>query len=244
MPADMGELLGDLADETTELTGLVSGLDQARWLTPTPASGWHIGDQVAHLAFFDDAAVLSATDPDRFAAELGSAVQAGQLSTDDIAERSRTLTGAEVLAWFERSRGRLIEVFCALDPAQRLPWFGPPMSAASSATARIMETWAHGQDVADALGVVRIPTRRLRQVAHLGVRALPFSFAVRGLEPPAEPVRVELTGPDGELWAWGPADAENRVSGQALDFCLVVTQRRHRSDVAIQARGRARGCLA
>jgi uncharacterized protein (TIGR03084 family) len=234
---DMRELADDLSAETTALTRLVAGLDEAGWRRPTPAPGWTIADQFSHLAFFDDAAVRSATDPQGFAADLEQATSAGRLSADDVAERYRSMTGAELLAWLGSARGRLIEVFTGLDPAVRLPWFGLPMSAASSLTARIMETWAHGQDVADALRADREPTTRLRHVAHIGVRAMPYSFAVNGLAIPAEPVRVELTGPDGDVWAWGPPDAANRVTGPALDFCLLVTQRRHRSDTAITAEG-------
>jgi len=237
MPVDMRELAGDLAAETAALRPLVAGLDEAGWHQPTPAPGWSVGDQVSHLAFFDDAAIQSATDPEGFAAETESAVTAGELTPDAIAERYRSLTGSELLTWFDASRRRLIKVFAELDPALRLPWFGPPMSAASSLTARIMETWAHGQDVADALAQVREPTSRLRHIAHIGVRALPYGFAVNGLEVPAEPVRVELTAPDGQVWTWGPGHAANRVTGPALDFCLLVTQRRHRADTAIRAEG-------
>ncbi len=147
------------------------------------------------------------------------------------------MSGADVISWFDASRRRLIDVFAELDPAARLPWYGPSMSAASALTARIMETWAHGQDVADALGADRPVTARLRHVAHIGVRALPYSFAVRGLDVPAEPVRVELAAPGGETWAWGPPDAANRVTGPALDFCLLVTQRRHRDDTEMRAEG-------
>ncbi len=113
------------------------------------------------------------------------------------------------------------------------------MSAASMATARLMETWAHGQDVADALGVERTPTGRLRQVAHLGVRTRTFSYLVHGLPAPQADVRVELTAPDGEQWTWGPEDAPDRVTGTALDFCLLVTQRRHRSDLELVTAGGA-----
>jgi uncharacterized protein (TIGR03084 family) len=100
-----------------------------------------------------------------------------------------------------------------------------------------METWAHGQDVADALGVTRVPSDRLRHVAHIGVGARTFSYLANGLEVPTELVRVELTAPGGTVWTWGPADAANRVNGPALDFCLVVTQRRHRDDTALEATG-------
>jgi len=120
-----------------------------------------------------------------------------------------------------------------------LPWFGPAMSAASSLTARIMETWAHTQDIADALGVTREPTDRLRHVAHIGVGARAFSYAVHGKSVPAAEIRVELAGPDGAVWTWGPAEAENRVSGPALDFCLLVTQRRHRNDLSLAIEGPA-----
>ncbi len=238
MPADMRELADDLAAETTALRAMVAALDEEGWHERTPAPGWTIGDQVSHLAFFDDAAIQSVTDPEGFAAEMERAVTVGELTPDDVAQRFRSLTGAELLAWFDTSRRRLIKVFGDLDPALRLPWFGLPMSAASSLTARIMETWAHGQDIADALGQVREATRRLRHIAHIGVRALPFSFAANGLEIPPEPVWVELTGADGDLWTWGPGHAANRVTGPALDFCLLVTQRRHRADTAVRAEGR------
>ena len=237
MPIDMRELADDLTAETIALRDMVAGLGESAWRTPTPAEGWTIADQIGHLAFFDDAAVQSAADPEGFAAEMERAMTVGELDPDDLAERYRSLTGAELLAWFDASRRRLINVFAELDPALRLPWFGLPMSAASSFTARIMETWAHGQDIADALGEVRERTPRLRHIAHIGVRALPFSFAVNGLEVPPEPVRVELTGPAGELWTWGPEHAANRVTGPALDFCLLVTQRRHRDDTAVLAEG-------
>lgn len=111
------------------------------------------------------------------------------------------------------------------------------MSVASMATGRLMETWAHGQDVADTLGVARTPGDRLRHVARIGVRARDFAFGVRGLTPPAAEFRVELRSPGGELWTYGPEDAPQRVTGPALDFCLLVTQRAHRADLAVRADG-------
>lgn len=230
----MDALCADLAAESASLRELLTPLDEPGWQTPTPAPGWTIADQVSHLAHFDDAALQSAVDPEAFRANLE---QSAGVDPDGIAERYRTMRGAELLRTFDASRAALIAGFGALDPSLRVPWFGPPMSAASSLTARIMETWAHGQDIADALGVAREPTDRLRHVAHIGVGARPFSFMIHGKEVPIEPVRVELTGPRGDVWSWGPAEADDRVTGPALDFCLVVTQRRHPADTALRVSG-------
>jgi uncharacterized protein (TIGR03084 family) len=111
------------------------------------------------------------------------------------------------------------------------------MSPVSMATARIMETWAHGLDVADTLGQTRPPSARLRHIAFLGHRTLGHSFLAHGRPMPTEPVRLELSGVDGQTWEFGPADAANRVTGPALDFCLLVTQRRHRADLGLRAEG-------
>ena len=238
MPVDMAALAADLAAESAVTLALAAGLDEPGWHTPTPAAGWDIADQIGHLAYFDEAAVRSAVRPDEFRAELAAAL-AGGIDADTIAARNRDRAGAQVLAWFEGARAELLETFAKLDPRQRLPWFGPPMSAASSLTARLMETWAHTQDIADALGVTREPTSRLRHVAHIGVGARAYSYAARGQTPPDTPVRVELTAPDGTLWTWGPDDATDRVTGTALDFCLLVTQRRHRDDLALTVNGPA-----
>jgi uncharacterized protein (TIGR03084 family) len=236
MPIGMDQLTRDLTAETRGLRGLLADLDANGWERPTPADGWSVRDQVSHLAHFDDAALLSATDPEAFRAEALE-FSAGRLSPDDIAARHRELPVDRLLSWFDTSRARLIGAFAEMDPGRRLPWYGPPMSAASSVTARIMETWAHGYDVADALGATPEPTDRLRHVAHIGVRALPFSYALRERPAPTDPIRVELTSPGGEPWVWGPEDAPDRVAGPALDFCLLVTQRRHLDDLSLRVAG-------
>jgi uncharacterized protein (TIGR03084 family) len=150
---------------------------------------------------------------------------------------------AEILARWRAARPALATMLREYPEGQKLPWFGPPMSPASMATARFMETWAHALDVYDALvsagGLSSRPepTDRIRNIAHLGIRTREFAFGVHGLEPPAEEFRVELVAPSGELWTWGPEDAALRVSGAAYDFCLVVTQRAHRADTDLVATG-------
>jgi uncharacterized protein (TIGR03084 family) len=237
MALTMTALLGDLAAESAELTAMLAPLAAAQWELPTPAAGWAVGDQVSHLAYFDEAATLTATDPARFRAEASALMEGGDDFTGDVARTYRQLTPAVLMDWLARARSDYIRVFSGLDPSERLPWYGPPMSAASSVTARLMETWAHGQDIADAVGWHREPTARLRHVAHLGVATRGFSFQLRGQPVPQAPVRVVLTAPDGSAWAWGPPDAADRVEGDALDFCLLVIQRRHRDDTGLRATG-------
>ncbi|MGW6417990.1 TIGR03084 family metal-binding protein [Streptomyces sp. NPDC055055] len=230
-------VLDDLRDESEELDALVAELTEEQWGVPTPAPGWTIAHQIAHLAWTDRAALLAATDAEAFAAETAKALAAPDRFVDEGAEEGAKLPPAELLAHWREGRELLRTALGAVAPGARFPWYGPPMSAPAMATARLMETWAHGQDVADALGAVRAPTARLRHVAWIGVRARDYAYLVRGVPAPAEPFRVELTAPDGTSWEYGPEDAAQRVTGPALDFCLLVTQRVHRTDTALVADG-------
>ncbi|HEV2781222.1 MAG TPA: TIGR03084 family metal-binding protein [Actinophytocola sp.] len=236
---DLTALLDDLAREGDELDAMLAGLPDEDWARQTPAPGWTVAHQVAHLAWTDDRALLSVTDPDAFTAELAALAHhpAPRRWVDEGAAEGAKAPPAQLRARWHRGRTELAGALAAVPNGRRLPWYGPPMSAASMATARLMETWAHTTDVADALGVRREPTARLRHVAHLGVRTRDFAYGVRNLTPPAEPFRVELVAPDGSVWTWGPADAAQRVCGSALDFCLLVTQRIHRDDTDLVAVG-------
>ncbi len=237
MPVDIPALVEDLAAESADLDAVLASLDAARWSMPTPAEGWTVADQVSHLAYFDETATLAVTDPDRFRADALALVEDGLDFPDRIAARHHDDDPADLLAWFRTARAELLAVFATVDPATRLPWYGPDMGPASSLTARLMETWAHGQDVVDAVGVQRTPTARLRHVADLGVRTRAFAYLLNGKAKPETPVHVELLGPAGERWVWGPEDAVDRVTGTALDFCLVVAQRRHVDDTGLVVAG-------
>ncbi|MGW0464514.1 TIGR03084 family metal-binding protein [Streptomyces sp. NPDC003027] len=230
-------VLDDLRSESEEVDRLVRRLSDERWAAPTPAAGWTVAHQIAHLAWTDRAALLAVTDPGAFAAEAENALAAPDRFVDDGAAEGAALPPAVLLDRWRDGRERLQRALREAPPGARFPWYGPPMSAASMGTARLMETWAHGQDVADTLGVVRAPTAHLRHVAWIGVRARDYAYLVRGIQPPTEPFRVELVAPGGEEWAYGPPGAAQRITGPALDFCLLVTQRVHRDDTALTAEG-------
>jgi uncharacterized protein (TIGR03084 family) len=237
MAADLRPLLADLVAETAELDAILGPLEPGQWLLATPAAGWTIADQVSHLAYFDETTLASLVDPSRFRRDAEVLMAGGDDFADRIAARYCGRNGAELLAWFRAARQALVDGYATVAADRRLPWYGVEMGPASSITARLMETWAHGQDVADALGIQRPATGRLRHIAHLGIRSLPYSYQVNGLPLPDQPIRVELAAPDGGQWAWGPDGADDRVTGSALDFCLVVTQRRHRGDTGLGVTG-------
>ncbi|WP_020658315.1 TIGR03084 family metal-binding protein [Amycolatopsis benzoatilytica] len=237
MAVSLDRLLDDLSAEAAEVEAMIGPLDDAGIARPTPAAGWTIRDQVTHLAFFDEAATRAAVDPDGFRQEASALMADGMDFPDRVAAQYTGLSAAETRAWFAQARAVFVTAFRGRDPRARLPWYGPDMSVASSVTARIMETWAHGQDIADALRVARPATDRLRHIAHLGVSTTGFSFRLNGRAAPAVPIRVELRAPSGPLWTWGAADAADRVEGTALDFCLTVTQRRHVDDTGLVVTG-------
>jgi uncharacterized protein (TIGR03084 family) len=233
---DYPGLLADLAAEEAALDRVVADLDQGGWATPTPAEGWDVRDSVAHLAFTEDLARAALTDEEEFARRRHALVDAPD-SSEVLVGAGRSMTGRAVLEWWREARAAALAQLETHEPRDRLPWIEGPMSAMSFATARLMETWAHGHDVRDALGQGPDATARLRHVADLGVRTRPFAYGARGVELPDADVRVELVGVDGDPWVWGPEAVEDVVRGPALDFCLVVTQRVNPADTALEVQG-------
>jgi uncharacterized protein (TIGR03084 family) len=233
------QLLSDLASEGDRLRAAVADLTDAGWRTPTPSPGWDVAAQIAHLAWADEVAFLAVRAAGGDSAgwdavtRLAAADPQGFVDTAALAGAGQP--PAAILARWDTARA---ELAAALPGAQgRVPWFGPPMSPTSMATARLMETWAHGLDVYEALGIVPVVTEAVRHVCHLGVRTRDFAFAQRHLVRPAEEFRIELTGPGGVTWTWGPPDAAQRVTGSAYEFARLVTRRIHRDDTALVAVG-------
>src|SRR5689334_1617872 len=226
-----GPIVADLRAESDDLDAIVAGLPAERWAETTPAPGWTIAHQIAHLLWTDRVALLSVNDEAGFTVVLGAAAEDPSGFVDRGADEVAATAPSALLADWRSTRHQLHDALLSVPEGRKLPWFGPPMSAASMATARLMETWAHGLDVADALGVTKPASARLRSIAHIGVRTRDYAFAINNLAAPAQPFRVELAAPDGGTWTWGPDDASQRVTGSAEDFCLLVTQRRPRADL-------------
>jgi uncharacterized protein (TIGR03084 family) len=239
MSTTLNEIISDLEAEQSALRKIVDALSRAEWDTSTHAPGWSVRDQVSHLAFFDDAAARAITDGEAFAAEVRAVSEEASDLEGTYLARGRGMAPSEVLDWWRTASGALTAAARSLDPKARLPWFGPDMGPASFITARLMETWSHGLDIVDVVDGVRPDTDRLRHVAFLGARTRAYSYIVRGMQPPATPVGVELTSPSGEKWTLGDANAEEVIRGTATDFCRVVTRRRHLADTDLEVIGPA-----
>ena len=243
------DLCDDLRAEHESLDALVSTLDEQGWSKATPATGWDVRDTISHLVFFDEQATLAMDDPETFEADKVALIAAAGAGAGPDVAIGRDLRGtggdAALVDRWRRSRKALIDrarraAAEAGGSPPRVVWYGPPMSLASFVSARIMETWAHGADVRDALGepLEASVSGRLRHICHLAYGARAFAFAVHGIEDPGDPVAMVVDGPDG-TWTWGPPapDTANVISGTALDVALVFTQRRHPSRTGVQATG-------
>lgn len=230
------KLCKDLAAEGQDLLSQIDGLHEADWWSSTPAEGWSIADQVCHLARFNERASEALIDPPSFRAERDAALAI----SSDVAElelaNDRVRRPKELRDWFAMSLDALLLSLGKADWSVRVPWYGPAMSVASCATARLMEIWAHGQDVADALHQQRTPTDRLLHIARLGVRTRSYSYSNRGLVPPDIGIRVELAGPSGDIFILDDIGEES-INGPLVDFCLVVTRRRHLLDTKLRCQG-------
>lgn len=227
------DLLDDLVAEQRYLDDALAGTGDAVWQSPTPCDGWLVRDVIAHLAEVDEQATAAASGTQW--------ASAGAPSADGLRsggqEQARSLTRVQLVDWWRGARERLQAALRPLDPKARLPWAGPPMSARSFATARLMECWSHGLDALDGADIAHVETDRLQHIAHLGFITREFAYRNRGLEPNPEPLRVELVLPSGASWIRGEADASAVIRGPAGDFCRVATQRIHYRDTALEWTG-------
>jgi len=236
----MKDLCADVRAEYAELQRIVADLTPAQWQTRTDFYEWTLYDEIAHLFLFDELALVAVADAAGFR-DRQSRIEARLERGEQISEIARQtyagIDGPELARRWRDAFESLSGALAVLEPRTRLPWFGPDMSARSFATARLMETWAHGQDVYDALGLERAASLRLKHIAHLGVVTFQWAYRVHGLDPPAEAPKVELYAPWSEMWLWNEQSRSGEVRGPAQDFCLVVTQRRHIADTRLETTG-------
>ncbi len=235
---DVTAVTADLIAEQDDLDTVVAPLTDDAWALSTPSPGWSVADQIGHLTYFDRTAALAIVDPDAFIEHRDQLIGLfdDPAAVEDLTlGEFRAMHPAELLAAWREGRSTLAEASAPLTDDRRIEWYGPSMSSKSFLTARLMEAWAHGQDIVDTVGGTRVATDRLRHIAQLGVITRGWSYANRGLERPAGEVSVSLTAPSGDTWSWEHADEVGRVTGPAEDFCLVVTQRRHLDDTRLVA---------
>ena len=237
---DVSTVRSDLLKEQEALDSVVSILKPQDWLLQTPSPRWSVADQIGHLTYFDKAAITAITDPDAFqnlVSELMSTITAAEDAEDYTLSSYREMNPHALLEAWREGRKELAVAAASLSNQARVIWYGPSMGSNSFLTARLMEVWAHGQDIIDAVGGDRPDTERLRHIAHLGAITRQWSYLNRRLEIPEGEVYVSLAGPGDQIWTWGPSDAMDSVEGFAKDFCLVVTQRRHLGDTELKVEG-------
>jgi uncharacterized protein (TIGR03084 family) len=236
-PSDeLTALLEDLVAEQNALDDVVASITDNEWSLATPSPGWNVADQIAHLTYFDTSAATAILDSKAFNESLRALLEGASAQGMDeyTLGAYRKLSPSDLLTSWRVGRRALKEAASTLLDETRVPWYGPSMGAKSFLSARLMETWAHGTDVVDALGASRVPTNRLRHVAQLGFITRKWSYLVHGEEVPEGDVRLELTGPSGDVWIWGTPSSADIIRGLAEDFCLVVTQRRHVDDTSLE----------
>ena len=227
------DVVPDLAAEQERLESLLAALTPEQWSTPSAAPGWTIADVVLHLAQTEEAVAASIASAGRD--ELW---ERGEQPLDDAVDdavRAERAPGAEVFRRWQAARLTALDALRGADPQLRVPWAATPLRPAVLATTRLAEHWAHGLDATAPLGLPFPDTDRLRHIAWLGHRTLPYAFRVEGLDP--REVYCELTGPDGAAWRYGPASADSVVRGPAGDFCRVGARRLAPEESALVAEG-------
>lgn len=230
---NMKEIVDDLRAERHALDRFLQPLSDQQWDVLTPAEGWTIKDSIAHLAYYDEVAVRligGATIE-----EAGGAVT-HEGRRKDI-EKGRGMKPSQIISWWRGVRDVMAGRLSNCDPKHRIPWKPSPMAARTFATARLMETWAHGLDCYDAVGVEPEYTDRLRHIAMLAWMARPFAYQVNGLALPKSSIRLELTLPSGAIWIQGPAQAGHTIRGKAKEFCRVAVRRGHWKDTDLTVQG-------
>ncbi len=231
----------DFEQESESLFDLVSGLQASDKKIKTQFKQWTIDDILAHLHIFNHLAGLSLAAPDQFQEEfdvLMAKMKAGMSMKNATDGALEGLAGPELLQTWQHTYRQVAKQFADADPKKRLKWAGPNMSALSSISARLMETWAHGQAIYDQFGVERVDDDHIKNIAIMGINTFGWTFINRGWKVPADIPFVELTAPSGARWSWNEQSSDNFIKGFATEFCQVVTQTRNITDTRLSVTGK------
>ena len=247
----MREILSDLVAEEQQLDQFLQSLSTRQWKLKTPDIGWTIQDQVSYLAYVENFAA-------QVIAEGEARIKAEKITDIDewVARgpaEGRGQRHQEVIEWWRHGRADVVDALSRMLATDRIPWLYGDMSARSFATMRLMETWSHGLDIKVAILERMTPlpeeeleedeedsladTARLRHIAWLGHKSLPFAFEEAGETFPDTGIRVELMGPRYAAWRFGPEDTDQVIRGMAGDWCRVVAQRQDASETGLKAVG-------
>ncbi len=229
----------DFREESETLYRLIEPIREDEYESKTQFKGWTINNVIGHLHLWNWAADLSLKDGDAFKAFFNNLLnEVASMSLGKAEENWLDgLKNRELLDTWRQYYLEMSERFVNVDPKTRVPWAGPDMSVRSSISARFMETWAHGQEVFDLIGVARPNTDRIKNVVILGVNTFNWTFTVHGMDVPGPMPYLRLTAPSGAIWEWGDVSTDNLIEGPAEEFCQVVTQVRNIGDTDLKVLG-------
>lgn len=236
----MRDLARDFREESEALHALVAPLSDRELERVTGFKAWTINTVIQHLHVWNLAAEMSLKGDGSFEAYYGRLAkhlgEGGKMSTFER-EWLNGLSGRALVEAWRTSFSGTADRFASADPAGRVKWAGPDMSVRSSLTARLMETWAHGQEVYDVLGAVRKNGDRIRNIVVLGNNTYGWTFKVRNEAAPEPRPHLRLTAPSGELWLYNDPSTTEVIEGLAEEFCQVVTQVRNIADTKLKVTG-------
>ena len=237
--SDLVNIIKDLRAQGDELYTFLESLSNEDWAKATTFKSWTVNDVVQHLYFGDYLGVTSHKDGKAFLAFMKEVQVSGLPLVEYTRQWLDDKSGSSMLDHWRSHFVAMCDRFAASDPDMRLTWAGPDMGLKMFATARLMETWAHSWEIYDLLGASPKQSDRIRHIATIGVKTYGWTFANRKLEPPGPPPYIKLTAPSGDIWEWNTPQDDNQVSGEAVEFCQVVTQVRNIADTNLELSGEA-----
>jgi len=226
----------DFREESEALYALLAPLSESELQTKTAFKGWTLNDVVGHLFIWNQAAELTLRDSEAFKKFFKEVISSGSLRAFEQKKLSSLHGQALVKAWREQFLA-MSELYGKADPSHRVKWAGPDMTVRSKITARLMETWAHGQEIYDQLGQIRKCEDRIQNIVILGVNTFGWTYKVSGLKVPGAMPYLRLESPSGQLWTFGEPSTDECIEGMAEEFCQVVTQTRNIADTDLKVVG-------